>query len=150
YDAVGPKIDLHSLYLDEDLLELTALQDAVGNTITASYYVLRPLNRFPKHRIDLRLSSPHVWGYAFDTPASVSVAGVWGYHDDWTHAFVDTADTVVGLSGNTLTVEDVDGVNLNGDYRFEVGMMLQIESEYLWVVDIDPDFNVLTVVRGVR
>lgn len=69
------------LYLDFDLLSVTALVNGDGRTLTSGQYLLLPPNRTPKDAIGLRLSSGVVW---LPDPEGnyqqvIAVTGYWGY-----------------------------------------------------------------------
>ena len=83
---------------------------------------------------------------------AIRITAVWGWHDDRAGAFEDSTDEVennpLSDSGTTLTVNDIDGIDLWGvTPRFSEGALLRIGSEYLEVVDTGAS-EALTVVRG--
>ena len=85
----------------------------------------------------------------------VTVTGVWGWHDDWSNAWIDSGDTVqdapLTVSATTLTVTNADGLDTDGrSPRFQVGHLLRVDDEYLHVRAIDTTTNTLTVTRGVN
>jgi hypothetical protein len=141
-----------SLKLRDDLLEVTTLTNADGSVVTGSLYNLRPDNVYPKRTIELTTVSGTYWRFVYPEDR-VQVAGVWGYHENYTQAWGNSLDTVqdnpLSSSATTLTVADVSGTDDRGYTRFEVGDYLKIESEYLQIVDIPTAFNTkLTVLRG--
>jgi hypothetical protein len=86
---------------------------------------------------------------------SISVSGIWGWHERWSSAWRLTNDTVqnspLTASATTLTVTDADGPDSATELpRFQVGHLLQIDDEYLRVIGVNPVSNVLTVLRGVN
>lgn len=86
------------------------------------------------------------------TPLQVEVAGVWGFHPDYAHAWmrVDALAAAITLTdATTLTVADADGADEYGmTPRFSPGALIKIDSEYMEVVSVDTNLNVLTVRRG--
>lgn len=151
-DARGEHIDGRLLFLDNDLLTLTTLTNGDSTTVTSAQYVLRGQG-YPKWAVELLPSTGLSWTYSTDWQNAISFTGIWGYHESWPNAWVSTLDTIQdagGLDNSTLTitVNDADGVNARYQTRFEVGMILQIESEYLKVVAVDTAANTVTALRG--
>jgi len=142
------------LMLPDDLLSLSALTNGDGSAIS-----LDDVRAVPDHA-DLPTSVLHlINGVAFTYSESpihaVSVMGIWGWHDRWTQAWRDSEDTVqddpLSADATTLTVTDADGGDGDGfSPRFQVGHLLQIESEFLRVIGIDMEANQLTVQRGIN
>ena len=77
----SPGEDTHglTLFLDADLLSVTALTNGDGAEIASGDYVLLPLNTERRDRIKLKASSGLVWTYDDDPEGALSVAGTWGY-----------------------------------------------------------------------
>lgn len=88
------------------------------------------------------------------TPLQVSVAGVWGFHPDYAHAWmaVDAlAAAIVTTTATTFTVADADGEDDYGMVpRFSPGNLIKIDSEYMEVIKVDANTNTLTARRGVN
>jgi len=130
------------LMLDADLLACTTLT-VDSSAVDAANYYLYPVNIYPKQWIELHKGAAVSFLWT-DTPQrSISIAGVWGYHDDYANAWEGSGDTVqntteISASGTTLTV--VDGGN------FAVRQTLLCESEQVLVTGISG--NNLTVKRG--
>ena len=157
FDALGDHVTATTLDLDEDLLEVIALTNGDGAVLTAGQYVLRG-RAFPKWRVELLASAGAAWTYGTDWQEAVTLDGIWGYHEDYGQAWVDTLDAVqdggLGAGTATLTVGDADGRDARYRTRFAVGQLLRIDSEYLRVVAVTigatPDPDTLTVLRGVH
>lgn len=153
YDYPGP----WRLRLDDDLLEVTTLTNGDGETLTEStHYYLYPLSEYPKWRIDIRRDVREVFQYKSTAQRQISVAGIWGFHDDWGNAWADSGDAVadaggVNASATSITVTDVDGADAWGlQPRFKADTLVKIDSEYLWVTATNTTANAITVVRGVN
>lgn len=145
-----------------DLLELTTASYStdLGNNYTdytANDYILsasRNINgRGSYTRILGNLNSDAVTGYFPAGQRSVKIVGVWGTTDDRNTMWENTSDTVednpLSSSATSLTVNDVDGVDLWGiTPRIEAGNILKIESEFLEVTATNTSTQVATVVRG--
>ena len=150
FDRRHPK----ELLLEDDLLELSGVTNGDGRSIP-----LAQLRRIPNARQPasaLRLNNGTQFVYR-DTPlAAVAVAGIWGWHDDWSRAWRDTGATVQEdpLTAAAVTLgapaeEEVAG----GTPRFQVGQLLRIEEEFLQLRRIETVQDgslLLTVSRGVQ
>ncbi len=140
------------LLLDDDLLELAALTNGDGRALPLANVLRLPADA-PAGALRLTGGSAFTWT---DTPLkAVTVSGVWGWHDRWSEAWRGSADTVrddpLAAAAPTLTVADAGGADSQGEQpRFQVGQLLQIEDEYLWVLAVDTEAQVLTVQRGVN
>ncbi len=140
------------LLLDDDLLELTSVTHYDGSAIDPTEIVLLPGDK-PTSVLQLRNGLTFTWQ---DSPIrSTIVAGVWGWHTDWTGAWRDSADGVTATlkaKDIRLTVERADGADSeNESPRFQVGQLLRIGDEYLWVLDVTINprgADTLTVTRG--
>ena len=93
--------------------------------------------------------------YGDDADATISIEGIWGWHDRWTEAWRDSGDslrdTALDAASEVITVRDASGSDQDGrEPRFQVGQLLRIKDEYLRVTAIDSANNRLTVLRGVQ
>lgn len=149
------------LRLDDDLLAVSSFTTQNdGETVTDDEYYLMcggSYNFTPYDRIVMISSGtrPNLLWSA--TPQkSQKVVGTWGYHEDWSNAWVDSQDTVqdaggINASVTTVTVSNVDGVDLNGIRpRFKVQQTIKIGTEYMFVSEKSTANNKLTVQRGVN
>jgi len=151
-----PRIETHyfdtpigaDLYLDDDLLEMTALTNGDGNTIAVSEYKLYPLNLTPKEKITLLATSGKIWSTAGDGSdnGAISLAGVWGCHDDYANAWQDTGAVLsAGITGTATSFTVGNGL-------VQAGQMLAIDDEYLYArTAVSGDTSdTITVIRGVN
>lgn len=133
-----------TLLLKEDLLELQSLTNGDGSSISLSDVLVLS-------DTSIRLTNGAYFIYDDVAEDAIEVEGVWGYHPNWSNAWKDSGDTVqdapLSASATSLTVTDADA---GSPERFQVGQLLRIEDEYLWVTAIDSATNVLTVERGVQ
>lgn len=148
------------LLVDRDLLEVDTLTTRNGGvTISSGDYTLGNVTGArgvpPYDRIILEPDGTTTVFEYLDTPYNAnSVTGTWGYHNDWSNAWVDTGDTVqnspLAAGGTTLTVSDSpEGADTLGlEPRFQVQGLLKIEEEYLYVTEISG--TSVTVKRGVN
>lgn len=152
YDARGEHIDGSTLRLHADLLAITTLTNGDGTLITSGQYALP--RGYPKWRIDLLTSAGLSWLYSTDWQNAISIDGLWGYHEDYSSAWVSTGDTVkdtdgINASVQTITVADADGKDARYRLRFQVGHILKIEDEFMRVVAVTAAAtNTVIVLRG--
>lgn len=138
------------LILHDDLLTLHSITDA-GGAVDLTTITQSPAGNV----ISLlhRTSGEFLW---VGSPAqAVTVSGVWGYHDAPVSMWQPTGDSVqdASLSADaaTITVTDVDASYADGlTPRFSAGALLNINGEFVRVLDVDTDANTITVKRGVR
>lgn len=135
FDAPRDGCSLFLAY--EDLLTLTTLTDGTG-TIASTYYWLYPLNMTPKHSIVLDVGSlGRGFQYDEDPQRAISIAGQWGYCDDY---------QATGLTlGAAVSSTTATSFILSGSGA-QVGMMLLVDSEAVHVSAVSG--NVVTVQRG--
>lgn len=141
------------LCLDEDLLSLETLTNGDGTAITAGEYVLEPANLYPKKRIRL---TDTIWAmpYTGITRQAISVTGLWGFHDNYSEAWVDSLDSVqteggISAGATALRVTDSDGTagDLGGP-RFQSGQLVRIGDELALVISTNHNTNELVIRRG--
>lgn len=140
--AVGGR----TLNLMDDLLELTTLTNGDGTTIASSQYVLEPYNESSKNRLTLLRSSTvnFVQNASADWQRVISILGVWGSHDDYANAWVDST-TVLGVA---ITTTGATTFTSSSGASLKAGWIIKIDSEYLYIVSISS--NTVTVQRGVN
>lgn len=135
FDAPADGCKLFLCY--EDLLTLTTLTDDTG-TITSTYYWLYPLNMRPKHSIVLDTGSlGRGFQYDQDPQRTISIAGVWGYCDDYAAPGLTLAVAVTTTTATTITLSAS---------TCEVGWTLLVDSEAMFVSGVSG--TVATVQRG--
>lgn len=109
----------------------------------------------PAHQLLLVSAFDNWYGYCDDTqaPPMVTIAGTWGYHSDWTHAWLDVSTLSAGInaSATAFTVANIDGADAyNRTPMISAGALVKIDDEYLEVVATDIATNIATVKRGVN
>jgi hypothetical protein len=168
YDALGEHIGCsdvslglpgwtgyQTLMLDNDLLEVKTLTNGDGTVITSVQYALRGRG-YPKWMIELLPSASLAWTYSTDWQDAISVDAIWGYHEDYSRAWVNSGDAIkdaLGIDATTqaITVADADGKDARYRTRFQVGHILKIEDEFMRVVAVTAGTtNTLTVLRGIN
>lgn len=158
-----PTGHVSELRLRDDLLELTTLTTKNGATtvLAADSFLTGPNGneyQTPFQRIKLKENgTTTVFEFDGTKLGSNSVTGVWGYHDEWADAWQDSTDVVKDAAGidasvTSIEVADVDGNDINGlPFRFKEQQLIRIESEYMWITDMDRGSpQSLTVRRGMN
>ncbi len=153
FDARGDEVTTVALHVWDDLLEVISITNGDGTSVASGAYVLNPRNEYPKWGIELLPSSVLYWTYNTDWQGAISVDAIWGYHEDYAHAWIDTRDTVQNAGGidattQTITVVDADGKDARYRTRFQIGQLIRVDDEFMDVVDVDIVSNTLTVLRG--
>lgn len=131
----------YELRLDQDLISVTTLTNGDGNTISASSYKLYPPEEPWKRRIHMVSGSSDKFTYDYEPHQAISVEGVWGYWD----VSEDPGETIQdggGINASVTSLTVVDGDN------FDVGQMLKIEDEAVFVEDRNTTTNILTIQRA--
>ncbi|MCY3917279.1 MAG: hypothetical protein OXG49_14825 [Chloroflexi bacterium] len=141
-----------ALILPDDLLELRAVNDDGGAIDLADLVALPRQGDEPASILQLKPGA--VLRLGLSPVGSVSVSGVWGWHDRWSQAWRDSRDQVsehaLSVSATQLDVTDSEGADeYGGRPRFHVGHLLRVDGEYLRVTAIDRSTNRMTVLRGV-
>lgn len=146
------------VWLRDNILEVTDLQisDDNGETYTSlassEYFLTNGIDFEEPHQAIL-LNPNGDQGWFYPGIRAVKVTGIFGYHDNYSNAWLDTGDTVqdnpMTDSQSSLLVSDIDGLDSLSLYsRFSLGDLLKIESEYLGLTSIDTGTNTATVLRN--
>lgn len=118
------------LLLDDDLRTVSILTNGDGSVIDSSVYHLLPrsvdvngVNAVSRVRPDP--FSAVVWQYGNTDPVdSISVAGSWGYGGQWKNT---------GITVTSGLAADASAASFVASAALELGMMLKIGSEYIYV-----------------
>lgn len=146
--------------LTRDLVEATSIKTQNGAvTVPTDSYILTgggQTNDKPFRRVELLPNGTVTQFYWANTPRKANhITGVWGYMPNWDSAWVNSGDTVLSLSGTTLTVEAVGGADAHlFSPRFKQLQLLKItdgtDTEYMFVLAVNQGDNTLTVERAVN
>lgn len=138
--------DLCEIALREDLLTLETLLNGDGQALDLARVLHLPGA--------LRLTGGACFTFDETPLRAVQVAGLWGTHDDWAHAFRDSGDSVQDALNATTTsfyVSSAEGADtLRIMPRFQAGQLLRIGDELLWLLALDAGTNTLYVQRGAQ
>jgi len=134
------------LNLNMFLLSLTSI--LAGAEDVSSQVIAYPAGFAPYYQLQITTTN-YTW-YTLEQSPTVSrlhpnpltITGIWGWHDDWANAWIDTST----LNGNVNSSATTIDVKAGEGSLFSVGHMLQIDSEYMEVTGISTDK--LTVTRG--
>ena len=160
---LGPHIDSsrETMDLDQPILELTTTVLGDSTSLTTDTDVrLSPRGSEPGFELQIYFPQTARWtDYTDDFIDAIAITGVWGWRDRYTiegwqlsgDAIKTMALTAVATD-TTVKVTDADGTNWIGDTpRFDRGMLIRIDSEYMSVVAVTADdTNELTVIRAAR
>lgn len=142
YFSVPDPIDTE-LLVDDDLLAIATLTNGDAVAVSSSDYNLLPKNRYPKYSIKLKDSSDLYWEWDSDGNDEyvISVAGTWGYHDQYgTNAWITGTTIAEDLTAGETAVDVTSAASL------EEGMIIKIDSELQLITGIST--NTLTVTCG--
>lgn len=157
-----PRMDDRRLKLDDPLLEITtfATQNGAETVASTDYFLMcgGNYNRTPYDRIVMKADGgrPNLLFTGTIQRANV-VTGVWGYHDDYGSAWLDSGDVVRNdpLNASDTVLQAAASSEhthpITGDSSlFQVFQLLRLEDEFLFVTKIDQAGQELTVLRGVN
>lgn len=161
YDALtmdeGGLVNGGYLYLEHDPLQLDSVS-LFGTTAQPSSYRLLPSGDQPKTALYFE-DEAVLRGNGLSVVEAVRLTGIFAYRSRPSEGWIDSGDTVrdnpLSASASTITVEDSAGEDgLLNTPRFSPGQLLRLESEYVYVRDVNvagtPAVHTLRVVRGVN
>ena len=159
---LGPHIDSsrETMDLDQPILVLTTTVLGDSTSLTTDTDIrLSPRGSEPGFELQIYFPQTARWtDYTDDFIDAIAITGIWGWRDRYSiegwklsgDAIKTTALTAVATD-TTVKVTDADGTNWIGDTpRFDRGMLIRIDSEYMSVVSTDTTDNELTVIRAAR
>lgn len=99
--SAGDVRNIYDLDTREDLLAVTTLTNGDGTVISSDGYSLRPDNVYPKQVIELEESGAASWDFSY-RESRITVAGVWGYHENYAAAW-GSASTLSSTMTDSVT-----------------------------------------------
>jgi hypothetical protein len=147
-----------------DLLKLTSIVDSLGTKQTDAIFLLGGTQSAynavgPFYGVELDLTKDY-FQYLTTKMRAITVNGIWGWHDDYASAWIDSGVTVqsslnssataITTSENDTNTADAWGRTWPSDANcgtVQIGHLIQIDSEWMQVVDYT-DSTHLRVVRG--
>jgi hypothetical protein len=145
----------NTFWFEQPLLSLSTLDAGGTALVTGTNVELWPSLQSPADTLRL-LSFDTSW-YRYlpcsGAPGFVTLTGIWGVHSDYPNAWldVDTLAESVDDAVREITVTDAAGMDpMGNEPKLSPGHLLKIEDEWLDVIRVDEETNILTVLRGVR
>lgn len=138
--AYGGDVHGVELWLDDDLRAVTTLTNGDGSEVTSGQYALLP--RSPdkygvtaKSIARLNANGSVAWQSGINDPEeAISLLGTWGYGGQWRQVATVTS----GLAADAAAASFVSSTALEG------GMMLKIDSEYIYIDSAVSTTNAIT------
>jgi hypothetical protein len=127
YDIPECQNDGRIIYLDDDLLDLTTLTNGDLTVITTADYNLKPKNAYPKWGVCLKDASSVTW--TVDSSGNdedvISVAGVWGYRQQYNQRGWLQAGTLGAAVANTTGLS----LTITTGHTLAKDTIIKIDSE---------------------
>lgn len=121
-----------TLYLDNDLCQITTIVNGDGTTVLASSYVTEPRNDPPYYALTLKESSGLVWTYGADVENAIAITGRWAYS---LNAPADVKMATIELTSYLYRRRSLEGMTLDtpqvspsGVTMFPAGMPVLVQS----------------------
>jgi len=148
----------NAMVIDQPLVTLTATVLGNDESLTTDTDVrLSPRGSEPAFELQIYYPQTASWlDYTDDYIDAIAITGVWGWRDRYSvEGWQLSGDAVktdaLTTTGTTVKVTDADGTDWIGDTpRFDLGMLIKIDDEYMSVVATDTTEDELTVIRAVR
>ena len=138
------KFDYQSGYeldLDEDLISITSVINGDGSTMDHTALKLYPIETPWHRRIHVNPTSSELFNYDDEPHQAIQIEGVWGYWDQ----YEDSEDTIQDAEGIT---DVATTITVTEARNFDVGQMLKIDDEAMFVKDRDTANETITVKRA--
>jgi hypothetical protein len=138
----------NEIWLTDDLLSLTTFTNGDGTVISSSDYVLKSVNNPPYWSVGLRDTTSIGWEQ--DANGSnqqvLSLAGVWGYHDQYTTRAWSIGDTL------KAAITDITGLTFTTVLSGKIlpDMLVKIDSEFFNVASVSQNSGGDTVTVSAR
>ncbi len=153
-------VESRQVKFGDDLVSLTAVKYLNGACTMGSGVMWmaagRDWNRRPADRLILNKSSGSVFNFTGTPQRAVEIDGVWGYHENWNDAWVDTGACLsasYAASGLSLSLAGAGSAgsgasDILGDYpRIAVGDLVKIDNEWMQVTGGAASGNGTVVVK---
>ena len=141
------------LILPDDLLQLKSMRRGDGSELSLD--AVRLLPNHPDLPASVLITAAGAPGFGVGPGESLTLTGVWGWHDRWTRAWRDSGETLrdepLDAAATAISLRDADAPDAQtGAPRFQIGQLLRIGGEYLRVNAIDAVNERITVLRAVQ
>lgn len=134
-----------TLLLKRPLLAITSITLGDGTELETTDYILSPRGQSPATAIILTRASGYTWTtWTDDWLDAIEIEAVWGYHDDYTGAWVATSALAEDVDASETAVDVTTGQGA----RFSPGMLIRFgaSGDYARITAVSTD--TLTVERG--
>jgi hypothetical protein len=131
-----------------DLLSITTLTNGDGTVLTqGTHFLCYPEFGPPYRWIDRKSDGQYLFTSSGTSQQSISIAGKWGYHTDYSNAWTSTGQTVKDVGGITAlaTSLSVDDAN-----SFSVRETIKVDNEQMLITECNTSPHTLTVVRAIN
>lgn len=143
YDATVDR----ELWFNDDLLSLTHLYNGDLTEITSADYTLVPIDTTPHYKLKIKdISSlywkPNTYNSCEDV---ITVVGVWGYHEDYAHAWAASGAVLAAAMADTTTLTSTCTT-----LKLSPGHIIKIDDEILNVtaVTVGTSDSITVFARG--
>lgn len=145
----GTKAAAHTV--DTSILRMDTTSFAPGIEVIPGDDNVEPYQSLALQDLNSWTGSAYISNLRHQTPM-IYVIGFWGFHKYLSEAWSTTGDVVpvggITAAGTSIAVPDADIQDYNNKSRFEIGQLLRIEDELLFVTAVDGTGNTITVTRG--
>lgn len=95
--------DRDTLYLNDDLLAIVALNNGDGTVISGTDYILKSPGLTPYWAVKIRDTANVSWeqSSAGSSEQVIGVSGTWGYHNDYNRAWVQAGTLAAAITSTT-------------------------------------------------
>lgn len=149
-----------ALILPTPMLSVTSVTDTDDTALTvwngeratfsAAQVLPYPYGQTPIYKLERYESgSRSRWG---STPGIITIVGVWGFHRDYTNAWVDTGDTLQAEINETVEAITLSDPSGKDDQRYaprlSAGNVIRVGSEVMIVTNTTDNSGKVQVLRG--
>ena len=131
-DLVTHHVD--TLIMSDDLLQVVTITNGDLTTVTTTDYILIEPNHTPYYAIKLRNESSLIWQVNSHNGSEqvISVAALWGYHDD----FANRAKVLGGTLGAAISDTTTLTFTMTAGHSLVTGYTLIIDTEIFNVTNV--------------
>jgi len=132
----------YDIELDAPLLSATTVTND-GTAVSSSDYRLLPRNAYPKIKLEIMRDSGTLLTFSVTRQDASNIAGLWGWHDDYTHAWASDTTLAAAISSTTATTCTVTAAT-----NLQAGQTWKIDSEQVYCSALTS--TTATIERGVN
>jgi len=128
--------------LDAPLLSAVTVTNDSAAMATVDYRLL-PRNGYPKLRLEVMRDGSTILSYTTTRQDATSIAGLWGWHDDYAHAWATDTTLAAAITTTTATSCTVTAAT-----NLQAGQTWKIDSEQIYCSSLSS--TTATIERGVN